>query len=114
MNFEIEKTGAVVIVLMPGESFEAAMVDGFKHDIAPILEENDNVVFDLSRIRFLDSMGCGALLACHKKMMAKEGRMGLCCAQKPVSAIFDLMGFPQLFDIFKTREEAVKAFGSKR
>ncbi len=37
--------------------------------------------------------------------------MGLCCAQKQVNAIFDLMGFPQLFDVFKTREEALKAYG---
>ena len=111
MNFETEKKGAVVIVLMPGDSFEGAMVEDFNHDITPILEENANVVFDLSHTRFLDSMGCGALLSCHKKLKAKGGRMGLCCAQKPVSAIFDLMGFPQLFDVFKTRKEALKAFG---
>ena len=111
MNLELEKTGPVVIVLMPGESFEAAAVEDFNHNISPIIEENTHVVFDLSNIRFLDSMGCGALLRCHKRLKEKGGKMGLCCAQKQVNAIFDLMGFPQLFDVFKTREEALKAYG---
>lgn len=111
MNLEMETIGAVVIVLMPGETFEAAAVDNFNHAIAPIIHESTHVVFDLSNIRFLDSMGCGALLKCHKKLKEKEGKMGLCCAQKPVRAIFDLMGFPELFDVYKTREDALKAYG---
>jgi len=111
MNFEQEKTGAVVFVTMPGDSFEAAMVPDFKHNVAPVVEENTRVVFDLSNIRFLDSMGCGAFLTCHRELKEKGGKMGLCCAQKPVSAIFDLMGFSQIFDVFKTREEAKKAYG---
>jgi anti-sigma B factor antagonist len=111
MNFEMEKIGTVVIILMPGESFEAAVVKDFNRKMAPVIDENNRVLFDLSNIRFLDSMGCGALLSCHKKLKEKGGKMGLCCAQKQVNAIFDLMGFPQLFDVFKTREEALKAYG---
>ena len=111
MNFEQEKTGNVVFVTIPGESFEASMVSDFKHNIAPVIEENTVVVFDLSNIRFLDSMGSGAFLTCHRRLKEKDGKMGLCCAQKPVSAIFDLLGFPQIFDMFKTREDALEAYG---
>jgi anti-anti-sigma factor len=110
MNFKVEKSGTVAIVLMPGESFEAAMVEDFNHNMAPVIDENTHVLFDLSNIRFLDSMGCGALLSAHRKLKEKNGKMGLCCAQKQVSAIFDLMGFPQLFDVFETREEALNAY----
>ena len=111
MKFEMEKIGTVVMVLMPGESFEGAMVKDFNHRIAPVIEENTHVVFDLTNIRFLDSMGYSALLSCHRKLKEKGGKMGLCCAQKQVNTIFDLMGFPQLFDVFKTREDALKAYG---
>lgn len=110
MNFKVEKSGNVAMVLMPGESFEAAMVEEFNHNMLPVIEENTHVVFDLSNIRFLDSMGCGALLTTHRKLKEKNGEMGLCCAQKQVSAIFDLMGFPQLFHVFKTREDALYAY----
>ena len=33
--------------------------------------------------------------------------MGLCCAQKQVKTVFQLMGFSQLFDVFDTRKEAL-------
>ncbi len=111
MDLEAEKTGRVTIITLPGETFEAAVVEEFKKDIAPVIESNTHVVFDLSNIRFLDSMACGALLTCHRRLKEKGGKMGLCCAQKQVGAIFELMGFPQLFDVFKTREEALKAYG---
>jgi len=110
MNFEQEKIGTVAIITLAEETFEAAMVEDFSHHMSPIIAENTHVVFDLSHIRFLDSMACGALLKCHRKLKDKGGKMGLCCAQKQVNAIFDLMGFPQLFDVFDDREEALRAY----
>ncbi len=110
MNFKMEKSENAVIVTLPGESFEAATVPAFNASIAPVIKENSQVIFDLSNIRFLDSMACGALLACHRSLKDKGGRMGLCCAQKQVNAILELMGFPDLFDVFKTREKALKAY----
>lgn len=107
MNFKQEQKGAVIFITLPGETFEAAMVESFNGSIAPIIEEKNFVVFDLSNIRFLDNMDCGALVACHKKLIEKGGKMGLCCAQKQVKAIFQLMGFSQLFDVFDTRKEAL-------
>jgi len=107
MNFEHEKTGPVAIITLAEETFEAAMVEDFSRHMAPIIAENTHVVFDLSHIRFLDSMACGALLKCHRKLKDKGGKMGLCCAQKQVKAIFELMGFPQLFDVFDTRKQAL-------
>ena len=64
------------MVLLPGETFEAAMVQDFNQSIAPIIDKNTHVVFDLSNIRFLDSMGCGALLTCHKKLKERGGQDG--------------------------------------
>ena len=110
MNLVIEQKEGLAMVLLPGETFEAAIVQDFNQSISPVIAENTHVVFDLSDIRFLDSMGCGALLVCHKKLKGKGGKMGLCCPQKQVMAIFELMGFPELFDIFQTRKEALKAY----
>jgi anti-anti-sigma factor len=110
MNLKQEKTDTVAIITLVEDTFEAAMVEDFSHHITPVIKENTHVVFDLANIRFLDSMACGALLTCHRKLKDKGGKMGLCCAQKQVNAIFDLMGFPQLFDVFDNREEALRAY----
>ena len=110
MNFEQEKKGDVIFITLPGETFEAAMVESFNRTIAPVIEENAFVVFDLSNIRFLDSMGCGALVACQKKINKRGCKMGLCCARKQMKAVFQLIGFSQLFDVFDTRKEALTGY----
>jgi len=110
MDFNIETIGDIVVVLLPGETLEANITLEFKQDIKPILEENTKVVFDMSQIRFIDSMGCGVLLGALKRLKDKGGGLKLCCITNPVDSIFKLMGFDRLFGIFEMREDAVNAF----
>jgi len=110
MGFEIEISGDIVVVLLPGETLEARITQEFTQNIEPLLEENTKVVFDMSQIRFIDSMGCRVLLTSHKRLKDKGGGLKLCCITDPVDSLFNLMGFNRLFDIFETREEAVGAF----
>ena len=112
MGFEIEISGDIVVVLLPGETLEARITQEFTQNIEPLLEENTKVVFDMSRIRFIDSMGCRVLLTSHKRLKDKGGGLKLCCITDPVDSLFNLMGFNRLFGIFETREEAVGAFES--
>ena len=111
MDFDIETIGDIVVVLLPGETLEANSTLEFKQGIEPLLEETTKVVFDMSQIRFIDSMGCGVLLTSLKKLKDKGGGgLKLCCITDPVDSIFKLMGFDRIFSIFEMREDAVNAF----
>lgn len=112
MDFNIETIGDIVVVLLPGETLEASITQEFKQGIEPLLEENTKVVFDMSQIRFIDSMGCGVLLTSLKRLKDKGGGLKLCCITDPVDSIFKLMGFDRIFSIFEMREDAVNAFKS--
>jgi anti-anti-sigma factor len=112
MDFNIETIGDIVVVLLPGETLEASITLEFKQGIEPILEENTKMVFDMSQIRFIDSMGCGVLLTSLKGLKNKGGGLKLCCITDPVDSIFKLMGFDRIFSIFEMREDAVNAFKS--
>jgi len=112
MDFNIETIGDIVVVLLPGETLEASITQEFKQAIEPLLEETTKVVFDMSQIRFIDSMGCGVLLTSFKRRKEKGGGLKLCCVTDPVDSIFKLMGFDRLFGIFETREAAINAFKS--
>jgi len=111
LGLDTEKIGDVTIVLLPGETVEASNLQAFMGNMAPILEANNKVVIDMSRIRFIDSTGCGALLSFLKMMQNKGGELKLCSITDPVNSLFNLMNFDKLFGIYKTREGAVKAFG---
>lgn len=110
MEIVTERIGSVTVALVPVEELDASNTSEFKRDIAPVLESNKQVVIDLSRTRFIDSSGLGAMLSCLRQLSAKAGDLKLCGLSKQVQATFELVRMHRIFDIFSTREQAVQAF----
>jgi anti-sigma B factor antagonist len=110
MEIAVEKIGEVAIAEIPVEELDASNAADFKRDIAPLLETQAKLVIDLGRLRFVDSSGLGAFISCLRKLNAKGGDLKLCGMSKQVRAVFELVRMHRIFDIFGTREEAVRAF----
>jgi anti-sigma B factor antagonist len=111
MEIPVERMGDIAIALLSVEELDASNAGEFKRDIAPLLEENMKIVLDLSRLRFCDSSGLGALISCLRKVNANGGDLKLCALSKPVRALFELVRMHKVFDIYNTRDEAIRAFG---
>jgi anti-sigma B factor antagonist len=71
------------------------------------------VVFDLRELRFVDSSGLGAILSCLRQLNAKGGDLKLCEMTKPVRALFELVRMHKIFDIYVTKEQALRALGGQ-
>ena len=110
METASDKVGDVGVVAVPVEELDASNAGEFKRDIAPVLEANTKLVLDLSRLRFVDSSGLGAFISCLRKLNAKGGDLKLCGMSKQVRAVFELVRMHRIFDIYRTKEEAVRAF----
>jgi anti-sigma B factor antagonist len=110
MEIAVEKTGDVAVVEIPVEELDASNAGELKRDIAPVIEANKKVVLDLSRLRFVDSSGLGALLSCLRQLTGRGGDLRLSGMSKPVRALFELVRMHRIFDIYPTKEEAIKAF----
>jgi anti-sigma B factor antagonist len=104
--------GDVAIAELPVEELDASNAGELKRDIAPLLEAHAKLVIDLGRLRFVDSSGLGAFISCLRKLNAKGGDLKLCGMSKQVRAVFELVRMHRIFDIFSTREEALRAFQS--
>src|SRR5262249_15617385 len=109
MEMTIEKVGEVAVVELRGEQLDASNVTDFKRDIAPVLEANSRVVFDLGKLRCVDSSGLGAILSCLRRLNGAGGELKLCGLAKPVRALFELVRMHKIFDIYTTRDEAVRS-----
>jgi len=109
MEMTIQKVGEVAVVELRGEQLDASNVMDFKRDIAPVLEANSRVCFDLSQLRFVDSSGLGAILSCLRRLNGAGGDLKLCGLAKPVRALFELVRMHKIFDIYTTRDEAVRS-----
>jgi anti-sigma B factor antagonist len=112
MAIAFDRIGDVTIAMVPVEELDAGNATEFKRDVAPLLEATTKLVFDLSRLRFVDSSGLGAFISCLRKLNAKGGDVKLCGMSKQVRAVFELVRMHRVFDICSTREEAVQKFQS--
>ena len=112
MEIAVDRIGSVAVAAVSVDELDASNAGEFKRDIAPVLQANTSLVLDLSRLRFVDSSGLGAMLSCLRQLSAKKGDLKLCGMSKQVRALFELVRMHLIFDIYGTREEAVKAFQS--
>jgi anti-sigma B factor antagonist len=110
MEIPVDSVDGVAVATVPVEELDASNAGDFKRDVGPLLEANTRLIFDLSRVRFVDSSGLGAFISCLRKLNAKGGDLKLCGMSKQVRAVFELVRMHRVFDICNTREEAVRLF----
>lgn len=107
----VETVGDVAVVLLSWDELDITKAEEFKREIAPVLESHRKVVLDLTGVRFLDSVGCGAILSCFKRLAATGGELKLCQATPSVRNVLELIRFHRICDVLETRDAAVQAFG---
>ncbi len=110
MDFHTEQVGDIMVVELPVKSLDASNSQEFKRDISSLLEANSKVIFDMAKLGFVDSSGCGAILSCLKKIKGKRGELKICGLQDRVSDLLKLMRLERVFDIKTTKEDAINAF----
>jgi anti-sigma B factor antagonist len=110
MEIAVDKIGSIVVAMVPVDELDASNAGEFKRDIAPVLQANTGLVLDLSRLRFVDSSGLGAMVSCLRQLSAKGGDLKLCGMSKQVRGLFELVRMHRIFDIYGSKEEAVHAF----
>lgn len=110
MEFAVENIDDIAIVGIGSDVIDAANAKEFREDITPVLEKNKKVIFDMSRVGFLDSSGCGMILSCLRQLSSEGGNLKMFALQKPVLTLFELIRMHRIIEIFNSREEALKSF----
>lgn len=105
-----EKYENVAVVTLTGDVLDANTVSEFKSEINNAIQSEYHVVFDMSKVNFVDSSGIGAILSCLRKLNSEGGDLKICSLTKPVRALFELVRMHKIFDIFNTLDEALVAF----
>ncbi len=113
MNIKVttEKIETIAVTQLSGEALDASNAKELKTQVAPLIVPGAKVILDLSSLKFVDSSGLGAILSCLRQLNAVGGDLKLCGMIKPVRALFELVRMHRVFEIFNTREEALRSFG---
>ena len=71
--------------------------------------EISHLLFDFSKLRFMDSSGIGVIMGRYKKVIFQGGRIACCGVGREVDRILTVSGLYRIMPCYPGREEALRA-----
>ena len=75
-----------------------------------INDKQYKVVVNFSDLQYISSAGLGVFMAYVETMRENDGDIKFCGLKDEVYNIFDLLGFPLLYEFYKNEKEAVDKY----
>ena len=111
MVINIQENGGITLLELREERLDAHNSGDLKNEMLSLFEDGKNqLVIDLSEVRFIDSSGLGALVSGYKNASARNGNLKLCALQPQVKSMFELTRLHRVFEIYPGAEEALASF----
>ncbi len=100
----------VSIIMLGGylDAHTAPKLENVFNDL--INKSKFKIVVNFENLKYISSAGLGVFMAFIENVRSNGGDIKLSSMQPNVFNIFDLLGFPLLYEIFPTEEEAVSKF----
>jgi len=110
MNIKIEKQNEVLICIPEGE-INIHNSPHLRKAFDGIIKNNEKkVVVDFSLVSFLDTSGLATLIEMLHRIQKIGGHFKLCRLDTNITKMFGMLKLDQFFELYETRENAIKAF----
>ncbi len=113
MPFDTEQNtleSGVLVIALSGTMTMGNQLQRFEWMIEELTKNNQNkIVFDMSKITYLDSSGIGVLVKCSALIRNSGGKLRLAGLNDRVLATLKLVGLDEVLPINPTMEEAISA-----
>jgi anti-sigma B factor antagonist len=109
---DVEKRGSATIIATE-ERLDAVIAPEFKDMVKKMAEEGTScLVIDLAKTKFIDSSGCGALVACIRALIKNGGEMKIARPSPQARTLFELTRLHKVFEIYDDLDSAINSFGA--
>ena len=111
-NFSVgfRTSGDVSVLALTGE-LDAHTAAELEAALQKSLDDGrPKIVVDCERLAYISSAGLGVFMAYVEDARDRGGDIRIAALQPKVFTVFDLLGFPLLFDITDTVDDAVSRF----
>ena len=109
MNITLTKEGDVNILAIDGR-LDTTNYSDLEHHLTSLTEKKEyRILVNLEKMEYISSSGLRIFLMFLKKIKAADGRFMLCGMSDDIKEIFEISGFINIFEIFNTREQALKS-----
>jgi anti-sigma B factor antagonist len=107
---QVQTSNDVTLITMD-ERFDATVAQKLKDTVRTLAERSQlKLVIDLSNTRFIDSSGCGALVASLRVLMKNKGDMKIAGPSAQAKSLFHLTRLHRVFEIYDTVPDALQSF----
>jgi len=107
MTSAIDRHPSHTVLTVGYDTIDTTTIRLFRRELADAIAAGQALVVDLSRVRFIDSAGLGALLSGSRQLAGAGLDLRLCALTPPVRTLFELVRLHRVFDIANTLDEAV-------
>ncbi len=98
----------VAVITVAGE-LDLYTAPRLKENLLAALEADVlKICVDMTGVHFIDSSALGVLIGGVKRLKPKGGRLVLVSVDENVNWIFQITGLNSVFDIFSSREDALR------
>jgi len=106
----IKEKGDVSVINLKG-FLDAHTAPTLENNFTQLIESNKyKIVVNFEDLAYISSAGLGVFMAYIESVRENKGDIKLTNMSDKVYNIFDLLGFPLLYEIYKKEEEAVQKF----
>ena len=111
-NFEVAREDHSDVSILRLKGFlDAHTAPNFEQAIQELIEENRyKIIVSMSDLNYISSAGLGVFMGFIEEIREKKGDIKLSNMTDKVYKVFDLLGFPALYQIFKEEAEAEKEY----
>jgi anti-sigma B factor antagonist len=113
-NFEVLREDKSEISILRIKGFlDAHTAPKFEQAIQDLVNESrNNIIVSMTELNYISSAGLGVFMGFIEEIREKDGDIKLCCMSPKVFKVFDLLGFPALYEIYDKDEEAIQKFNN--
>ena len=106
----INEKGDVSVINLKGY-LDAHTAPTLENNFSQLIENHKfKIVVNFTDLAYISSAGLGVFMAYIENIRDNKGDIKLTNMTDKVFNIFDLLGFPLLYEIYKNEDEAIKKF----
>ncbi len=101
-----------VAVIATDEKLDAVVAPQLKETVRKLADEENKrkIIIDLGKTKFIDSSGCGSLVASLRVLTKNRGEMKIAGPSRQAKSLFELTRLDRVFEIFADVESAMRSF----
>lgn len=111
MKITVNNAHADIKVMAFEGNLETTSAPEAEQKINALIEKGvKNILINFENLNYISSAGLRVLLTTAKQLKFKQGMLCICSLNETVAEVFEMTGFTNIFNIFKTEAEALKHF----